>query len=73
MAIHRNFAAKNRMQKQQSALVEAKLKNGKITTTTASKKRDISELSRKLLHSTIGNVKVGILFINMFKFLLTFS
>ncbi|CAG8445330.1 1116_t:CDS:10 [Funneliformis mosseae] len=62
MAIHRNLAAKNRMQKQklnaairkQSALLETKLKNGKITDTYANKKRDISELSRKLLHSAIG-------------------
>ncbi|RGB34588.1 hypothetical protein C1646_144358 [Rhizophagus diaphanus] len=61
MAIHRNLAVKNRIQKQkltpiiqqkQAALAEAKIK--KITATNTNKNKDVSEFSRKLLHSTIG-------------------
>jgi diacylglycerol kinase (CTP) len=64
MAIHRNLAAKNRMQKQklnteirkQVDLVGAKMRNKKMaaTTVTFNRNKDISEFSRKLLHSTIG-------------------
>lgn len=63
MAIHRNLAAKNRIQKQklnaviqqkQATLAETKIK--KITATNTNKNKDVSEFSRKLLHSTIGIV-----------------
>lgn len=63
MAIHRNLAVKNRIQKQKltpiiqqklAALAEAKIK--KITATNTNKNKDVSEFSRKLLHSTIGIV-----------------
>jgi hypothetical protein len=64
MAIHRNLAAKNRIQKQklnadiqkQPVLVETKIKKKKITTANVNKNKDVSEFSRKLLHSTIGIV-----------------
>ncbi|GES77360.1 ATP synthase mitochondrial F1 complex assembly factor 2 [Rhizophagus clarus] len=62
MAIHRNLAAKNRIQKQklnaniqkQTAFAEAKIKNNKVTIIKTNKNNDVNEFSRKLLHSTIG-------------------
>ena len=64
MAIHQSLAAKNRIQKQklnsgirrQAALSETKIRIKKMmSTTTINVNKDISEFSRKLLHSTIGN------------------
>ncbi|CAI2175474.1 17555_t:CDS:2 [Funneliformis geosporum] len=81
MAIHRNLAAKNRMQKQklnadirkQATLLETKLKNGKITTMSANKKRDISELSRKLLHSAIDSDTITVRNNLLYMFAIVFS